>query len=112
MRPETTSTSSLPRIATTLALGIALALGVSSAAHASDDPPPAAHDACGPDGGVFLGGDAGVGDYVFSDPVAAPVQGARWEPACSASPASAGSSAFASLLGLAALGLVTRRRTR
>lgn len=108
MRPETTLTRSLPRIATTLALGIALALGVSSGAQASDDPPPP--DACGADGGTHFGGDAGVGDYVFSDPVAAPAQGARWEPACSASPASAGSSVFVSLFGLAALGLVTRRR--
>jgi MYXO-CTERM domain-containing protein len=74
--------------------------------------PPPPHDACGADGGVFRGGDAGVGDYVFSEPVAAPVQGARWEPACSASPASPGSSALVSMMGLVALGLVTRRRAR
>ena len=106
MRSPTPSPKSLHRAAT-LALGLALSLGVASAAHASDDPPPP--DACGQDGGYHHGGDAGIGDYVFSEPVAAPAPGARWEPACSAAPAGARSSALASLLALSALGLVLRR---
>lgn len=111
MRSEKPSPTSPQRnLASTLALGIVLTVGVASPAHATDEPPPA-HDACGQDGGSYRG-DAGIGDYVFSDPVAAPVQGGRWEPACSASPGTAGTGAAASLFALAALGLVIRRRAR
>ena len=107
MRAETTSQSRrlLGRLAM-VGLGFALAVSVTVSAHASDDPP--LHDACGHDGG-FVAQDAGVGEHTFSDPVVAPVRGARFEPSCSVSPTSRGASTIP-LIGLLALGVLVRRR--
>ncbi|MBN8613614.1 MAG: hypothetical protein J0L92_23665 [Deltaproteobacteria bacterium] len=81
-----------------------------SAARADLDRP-LPHDACGADGGPSVQADAGPeGAYVFADPIAAPAQGARFEPSCSANVATRGETGLGWTLSFGALAWLARRR--
>jgi hypothetical protein len=95
-----------------IVLGLLLAAWATVAVPTSvrADLPP---DACGADAGPNATGDAGsMGRYTFAEPIAAPIQGARFEPSCRVSAASQPAGWIGWGTALLAIASMSRRRTR
>lgn len=87
---------------------VALIMGAAASVPraASADVP---HDACGADAGPNATSEA-MGRFVFAEPIAAPAQGAHFEPSCSAAVTRDSAGWIGWTMALVAIGSVSRRR--